>query len=381
VIRGLLALTGDETVPVACGRSTPLAGDHAFPDEWRDMADSGLGLDLAAPTAPDAERAAVELLSETLKPGGVTLLTLGPLTNVADAFRADPELAGRVSSLVVMGGAVDVAGNVSATGTEPSKAEWNMYVDPTAAGEVIASGAPVVLVGLDATNQVPITGDFLELLRANNHTEAASLVNELLAANPSVATGEAYFWDPLAAAVVVDRDLVTTQDATITVTDEGSTSGQTSRSPDGRRVSVALAADAAAFEELLVRTLDGLNTDEPLVTPPAPVADAVVHYSSAGCRYEGPSSVEAGRMRFRFETSVHGWSSAVAVLTGEVSVEELTSWIEANPGTETRPPGIGQITVIAPGGVTYVEVAPGTDVVACGSDEGRVLLAGTFTVG
>jgi hypothetical protein len=274
---------------------------------------------------------------------------------------------------------VDVAGNVSGTGTEPPKAEWNVYVDPTAAAEVIASGAPVLLVGLDATNEVPITGDFLELLRVNNHTEAASLVNRLLAENPSVSTGEAYFWDPLAAAAAIDRDLVTTQDTTIAVgTEEGSTSGQTSRSPNGHPVAIALSADAAAFEQLLVRTLDELGPDEPLVTPPAPVADAVIHYSSAGCRYDGPPSVEAGRMRFRFETSEPGWSSAVAVLTGEVSVEELTAWIDANPGAV--PPGIGEITIVGPGGVTYVEVAPGTELVACGSEEGTILLADTFTV-
>ncbi|MFA6575325.1 MAG: nucleoside hydrolase, partial [Nocardioides sp.] len=45
VIRGLLALTGDDEVPVACGRSSPLAGDHAFPSEWRDLADSGWEMD------------------------------------------------------------------------------------------------------------------------------------------------------------------------------------------------------------------------------------------------------------------------------------------------------------------------------------------------
>ncbi|MFA6298773.1 MAG: nucleoside hydrolase, partial [Nocardioides sp.] len=103
---GLLALTGDDEVPVACGRSSPLAGDHAFPSEWRDLADSGWEMDLSQVTAPATERSAVDLLSTTLRTGGVTLLTLGPLTNVAESFRTEPDLAEQVSSIVVMGGAL-----------------------------------------------------------------------------------------------------------------------------------------------------------------------------------------------------------------------------------------------------------------------------------
>jgi purine nucleosidase len=127
-------------------------------------------MDLSKVSAQAADPSAIDLLATTLRQGGVTLLTLGPLTNVAESFRADPALAGQVTSIVVMGGALDVPGNVSGEGIEPSTAEWNMYVDPTAAAEVVASGAPIVLVGLDATSQLPITGDFLELSRANTHT-------------------------------------------------------------------------------------------------------------------------------------------------------------------------------------------------------------------
>ena len=85
-------------------------------------------------------------------------------------------------------------------------------------------------------------------------------------------------------------------------------------------------------------------------------------------------------MRFRFETSDPEWSSAVAVLTGQLTIDELIEWIDSNPGSDTRPPGIGRLTVVAPGGVTYVDVAPGTNVVACGSEVGNVIVAGEFTV-
>jgi inosine-uridine nucleoside N-ribohydrolase len=379
VIRGLLAAMGDEDVPVACGSSTPLSGDRAFPTEWRDAADSAWGLALPAATAAAAEPSAVELLDTTLDPGGITLLTLGPLTNVAEALRSRPDLAERIGSIVVMGGAVDVGGNVRYGAIESPSAEWNMYVDPAAAREVVASGARIVLIGLDATNQAPISGDFLELLAVNTHTEAASLVATLLEQNPSVYTGDAYFWDPLAAAVAIDRKHLTTEEATIAVVTQGPDSGRTLRSPDGRPITMVRSVDPAWFEDLLVRTLDRLGPDAPLVTPPPPVGNAEIRYDGSGCRYEGPSAVETGRMRFTFETSEPGWAGAVARLTGELGVDRILEWIEANPDSDRRPPGIAEVVTIQ-GGVMYADVAPGTQVVACGSVTGTVLLAGTFAV-
>lgn len=381
VIRGLLAVTGDDDVPVACGRSTPLVGDHAFPAEWRDAADDAWGLEMPAVTAPATERTAVDLLTEALGPGGVTLLTLGPLTNVAEAFRADRELDERVSSIVVMGGAVDVPGNVFGEGIRSSNAEWNMYVDPTAAEEVLSSGAPIVLVGLDATNQLPVTGDFLELFRANTHTDAATLVDTLLHGNPLVYSGDAFFWDPLAAAVVVDPHLVTTEDATIiVVTDEGPDTGRTSRSDEGAPVTIAVDARASEFEELLIRTLDQLGPEAPLVTPPPPVGDAAIRFDGTTCSYDGPTQVAPGRMRFTFDTTEPDWTGAVVRLTGERSLEEVLAWVKANQGNREPVPGVGQATPVEPGGVMYVEVAPPSMAVVCATN-GRVPIAGgTFTV-
>ena len=72
--------------------------------------------------------------------------------------------------MVVMGGAVSVPGNVHLDGApEPLAAEWNLYVDPSAAAAVVSSGAPMTLVGLDATNQVPVTEELIERLAANDN--------------------------------------------------------------------------------------------------------------------------------------------------------------------------------------------------------------------
>lgn len=381
VIRGLLALTGDDGIPVACGRSTPLAGDRAFPKEWRDLADNGWGADLPDVDAEDTDQSATDLLGASLRQGGVTLLTLGPLTNVAESFRADPDLAGQVASIIVMGGAVDVPGNVLEEGSGPATAEWNMYVDPTAAAEVIDSGAPVVLVGLDATHQVPVTGDFLELLGANTHTEPAKLVDTLIRNNPQVYSGEAYFWDPLAAAVVVDRALVTAENATVSViTTEGRDSGRTVRRDGGSPVAIAGRPRATAFHELLLRTLDQLEPGTALATPPALVGRAVIRYDGSTCRYDGPTTVPSGRMRFTFRTSDPAWTGAVVSLTGERSVEEILAWLEGHPESRDSVPGVRQATPVSPGFAMHLDVESPRVAVICAAVDPVPLLAATVSV-
>lgn len=102
------------------------------------------------------------------------------------------------------------------------------------------------------------------MLRANAHTDAASLAVEVIGQNPSVHTGDAYFWDPLAAAVTLVPSLVTTHQAPITVvTTEGSDSGRTIRSADGSPVSVAVDAVGEVLEDVLIRALNGLGPDAP----------------------------------------------------------------------------------------------------------------------
>lgn len=381
VIRALLAVTGDEKVPVACGRPTPLAGDHVFPTEWRDLADSGWGMDLSSVGAESTDRSAVDLLDTTLRGGGVALLTLGPLTNVAESFRADPDLAGRVSSIVVMGGAIDVPGNVAGEGV-PTTAEWNIYIDPTAANEVLTSGAPVTLVGLDATNQLPITGDFLELLGVNDHTAAAKLADTLIRNNPQVYSGDAYFWDPLAAAVVVDPEVVATEQATITVvTTPGRDNGRTVRREDGAPVTIAGRPRGHAFEELLVRTLDQLGPGAAVVTPPPPVGRATIRYDGSTCHYDGPATVSSGRMRFTFETTDPAWSAAVVGLTGERSIERILAWIEAHhaEGRDSIP-GIREVTPVPPRTVMYADAVAPRMAVICASEAPVPLVAGVVTV-
>jgi pyrimidine-specific ribonucleoside hydrolase len=263
----LAALAGQPETPVSCGRTTPLQGDHAFPADWRDRVDTLAGLTLPDNPASPAPQSAVDLLTATIKssPAPMTIITLGPLTNLAEALQSAPEIMENIEMVYIMGGAVDVPGNVgfSHAGIDNMVADWNIYVDPRAAAVVLQSGLPVTLVPLDATNHVPVTTDFIERLKDYQDTPEARFVFDVLSQtqyNDFVQDGGYYFWDPLAAAILTENSLATFESRTITVIEEeGNESGQTQASESGAPIRLATDVDAERFEQLFLNTL---NTPE-----------------------------------------------------------------------------------------------------------------------
>lgn len=256
----LLALAGCPEVPVACGRATPLAGDHAFPDFWRDLVDNLAGLSLPPSPHSPAALSAVDLLTQIVESSAqpVDVLALGPLTNLGEALHARPALAQRLGMITIMGGAVRVPGNVGASsGIDNETAEWNIYVDPHAANLVLASGAPVTLVPLDATNDVPITPEFVQYLAAVARTPCAQFAHDVLVQLDSfIRTGHYYFWDPLAAMLVTDEGVSRYQTELLRVVEEeGPHCGRTQVDARGYPVRVAVAADRERFEWLLLDQL------------------------------------------------------------------------------------------------------------------------------
>jgi purine nucleosidase len=135
------------------------------------------GLDgpvLHDPTMALQDQHGVDFIVETLRrepAGTVTLCPLGPLTNIATAFRRAPDIVGRVQEIVLMGGAYFEVGNVTPA------AEFNIYVDPEAAEIVFKSGVPLTVMPLDVTHKALTTAPHIEGFRsmgtAVGHTVAA----------------------------------------------------------------------------------------------------------------------------------------------------------------------------------------------------------------
>jgi len=160
--RVLRQIAGREDVPVFTGAERPLRREPMGASEFHGA--EGLG-DMAPfePEAGCAPGGAVEALIEIImaRPEKtVSLAVLGPLTNLALALRAEPRLAERLGPVAVMGGARAEGGNITAS------AEFNIWADPEAAAEVLASAFDVILFGLDVTHQVRATEARIAALEA-----------------------------------------------------------------------------------------------------------------------------------------------------------------------------------------------------------------------
>ena len=140
---------------------------------------------------------------------------------------------------------------------DPS-AEWNIYIDPQAANILFESGAPVTLVPLDACNHARVTVDFLQQLGHNHATAEADFVYTALEdIQGFIESGNYYFWDPLAAAILKDGGLATYErDPNCVIEEEGSQSGQTVVQEGCPLLTVAVTADQAAPEQVLISTLN-----------------------------------------------------------------------------------------------------------------------------
>ncbi len=254
---GIVALAEAGDVPVSCWRDTPLIGDNPVPADWRTNLETVAALNLPEGGQP-VDQDAVALFTSTVQASAekVTVLALGPLTNIAQAFADTPALVDQIEMIYVMGGAVDVPGSaVSETNTS---AEWNIYCDPVAARMVFESGAPITLIPLDATNDVPLTMDFLHQLEADKQTPAAEFIYTALSNNTGfIESGGYYFWDPLAAAIMADPGLATLTEREVSVIDvPGADYGRTQPVGNGPRIQVATQPDGEAFLDYFMSTLN-----------------------------------------------------------------------------------------------------------------------------
>ena len=158
--RRVCSVAGIRDVPIAAGCDRPLERKLIVAADIHGA--SGLdGVDWDEPTVPLDARHGVDLMVEAAGSGrgALTIVAVGPLTNVATALRRAPEIAGRIERIAIMGGAIGL-GN-----TTPS-AEFNILVDPEAADEVFGAGIPITLVPLEVTHRALATEPVLERIAA-----------------------------------------------------------------------------------------------------------------------------------------------------------------------------------------------------------------------
>lgn len=190
---------------------------------------------------PGASRAIIEAARRHR--GMLTLVAIGPLTNIALALGHDAAALAEIGRLVVMGGALDVPGNVTPA------AEFNMHVDPEAAARVLAAGLPLDLIPLDVTRRVVLARAELEtaLTRAPRPLAefVAAFTRFAFRVDEDAGGRGITLHDPLALGIALDPSLATFEEIRIEIGPEG----ETRRRPGtpNCRVAVAVAVDAERF--------------------------------------------------------------------------------------------------------------------------------------
>ena len=218
--RMICELAGRADLPVFAGCEAPLqrqlhTAEHVHGSSGLD------GLALWEPALPLQEQHAVHFLIETLldaEPESITLVPTGPLTNIAMALQKEPAITRGIRNIVLMGGAMREAGNIT-----PS-AEFNIYVDPHAAQTVLTCGRPLVVAGLDVTHQVPVPRAWLQTLQNRGDAVAEAVAAMLTYYNrfdtEKYGSEGAPLHDPCTIAWLLEPQLFTGRDCHIAVETE-----------------------------------------------------------------------------------------------------------------------------------------------------------------
>jgi pyrimidine-specific ribonucleoside hydrolase len=254
----LVEVSGRPNVPVFAGRPTPLKSSAEFPREWRKLADDLPGVQLPSSSRQPSTKTAADYLIEHLKDKKhvVRVLALGPLTNLAEALQREPSIAHSIQQIVIMGGAIQVPGNLGDGGafqTNNKTAEWNIFVDPLAARTVFRSRIPILLVPLDATNKVPIDLAFLAEFKTRAVSPLGRVAAQVLEADRESIEGKYFFaWDPLAAVALLHPEVIRRNRLHIDVLQDAPVEGRTAQTPGNPNADVAMDADAARFRKIFL---------------------------------------------------------------------------------------------------------------------------------
>lgn len=243
--------------PVYQGMVEPMVRpDFARPEESEVH---GRFLDLPAARSTAQPQHAVDWLMETYaaSAGDITLVPVGPLTNVAMALRQRPEIAAKIPELVIMGGAHHL-GNRSAL------AEFNIWVDPEAARLVVNCGRPMRMVPLDATHKALISEEDCQTLRSLGTpaaTAAATFIERRIEgynrSQPMKVRNTAPVHDALAVCAIIDPTVITSEFIALDVETKGELTDGATICDFGKRtgktpnVHFAVDVDVPKFKEMM----------------------------------------------------------------------------------------------------------------------------------
>ncbi len=220
--------------PVARGcerplKQSPVAAEHVHGRDGLGgvsrLVDADGNLRYPEPTQSPVTRHAVDVILDLVQryPGEITLVALGPLTNIATALEQNAKAMRDLREIIIMGGSLDGRGNAS------EFAEFNFYVDPHAAERVVRSGLPATVVGLDVTHQTRLLLETVEQAAQKAGTPLARFTGDICAglieSRKRQKADGFHLHDPLAVGVAIDPTFVDSRVFGADVETEGSTAG------------------------------------------------------------------------------------------------------------------------------------------------------------
>ncbi len=205
----MVEVAGRTDIPVAAGAATPLVRSLITASYVHGSNGLG-GADFPEPKLKPVSEPASEVIRRLVhdNPEEITIVAIGPLTNVALALKSDATVGKKIKEILMMGGSLS-HGNVT-----PS-AEFNFYVDPEAARVVFDSGAPLTMVGLDVTERVRIGKEQIAVVEAaqNSVSQAAAKILrstiEHIGHGRGIVQGKMAMHDPLTVAHLLDPSILT----------------------------------------------------------------------------------------------------------------------------------------------------------------------------
>jgi pyrimidine-specific ribonucleoside hydrolase len=245
-------MIGGLEIPVYLGATQPMSGSNAFPEQWRHQA-SQLGWSTPS-TSPQAMPASQYLSGVLDQAGSLSILAIGPLTNLGTALKTGAPAA-TVGPMSIMAGALEVCGNIPSA----PLSEGNMFVDPLAAQVVFASGVKPTLVPLDACNQVPIDQSFLDEFNAIPESKRnplwpiasqvlAQIASQFVKPPPPTPPTPYFAYDPLAGVSIADPGVLANLTPTqVLVKQQGANPGQTTAGSGPPNAQVAYGANSSTF--------------------------------------------------------------------------------------------------------------------------------------
>lgn len=250
--RKIIDRFGDTThkLTVAVSDSRPV---HQFPQNWRLSSYSFDNFPVLNEsghiTTPEAEQPAhldmIEKLQQT--PGKTTLVMTGPLTDLARALAIDPTITQKIDKLFWMGGTMNNQGNVGEPDQDGTM-EWNAFWDPQAVKTVWDADIDIEMIGLESTDQIPLTPELRQHFASLRQHPAMELIGygySLVMAFEADSTY--YLWDVLTTLTSKYPDIVTTEAITSDVIATGHSAGRTFITPTGRPITLVTQVDKQLF--------------------------------------------------------------------------------------------------------------------------------------